>query len=411
MHDAVLIVCGGLLQVPAVHIARELGLKVIVTDGSADAPAMKLADEAVILDIYDVQRHRELVKALAQRYNLRGVFTEGADVEVTVAAAAESAGLPGIRVEAARNTKNKVLTRGCFDRSGIPNPRWAEVRDGVESRQGAERIGFPLMVKAVDNCASRGTTRVADPKKLLPAVKLARRYSSTGTALLESCFVGDEQSVEILFDGEGRCHRLNIVDRPFQAEGDFAIELGHVNPTRLGLDDQSRLFDLTESAARATGVNFGAFKADTIWTAEGPRILEVTARLSGGFDCQYTTPLATGRNFIRAAMRLAVRLEIDPVDLESRWRRHAAAWVAFPEPGRIERISGMEDALRLPGVHHVFLRTKPGDLIEPYRDCAARPAFVIAVGATPEEAIARAQAGVGALKFETTPAQEVSNPV
>jgi biotin carboxylase len=411
MHDAVLIVCGGLLQVPAVHIARDLGLKVVVTDGSADAPAMKLADEPVILDIYDVQGHCELVKALGQRYNLRGVFTEGADVEVTVAAAAEVARLPGVRVEAARNTKNKVLTRGCFDRSGIPNPRWAEVRDEVESRQSAERIGFPLMVKAVDNCASRGTTRVADLKKLLPAVKLARRYSSTGTALLESCFVGEEQSVEILFDRQGKCHRLNIVDRPFQAEGDFAIELGHVNPTRLGLVDQSRLFDLTESAAHATGIDFGAFKADTIWTAEGPRILEVTARLSGGFDCQYTTPLATGRNFIRAALRLAVGLEIDPVDLEWHWHRHAAAWVAFPEPGRIERISGMQDALRLPGVQHVFLRTKPGDLIEPYRDCATRPAFVIAVGATPEEAIARAQAGVGALKFETTPAQEVSNPV
>ena len=104
MHDAVLIVCGGLLQVPAVYIARELGLKVIVTDGSANAPAMKLADEPVILDIYDVQGHRELVKSLAQRYNLRGVFTEGADVEVTVAAAGEVAGLPGIRVEAARNS-------------------------------------------------------------------------------------------------------------------------------------------------------------------------------------------------------------------------------------------------------------------------------------------------------------------
>src|SRR5467141_1078248 len=155
MHDAVLIVCGGLLQVPAVLIARDLGLKVVVTDGSADAPAMKLADEPVILDIYDVQGHCELVKSLRERYNLRGVFTEGADVEVTVAAAAEVAGLPRVRLEAARNTKNKVFTRRCFDRSGIPNPRWAEVRDDVESRQGAERIGFPLMVKAVDNCASR----------------------------------------------------------------------------------------------------------------------------------------------------------------------------------------------------------------------------------------------------------------
>lgn len=402
--DAILIVCGGLLQVPAVPIAHGLGLKVVMTDANPNAAAMRLADEPVTLDIYDVDGHVALVDDLKARYRLLGVFAEGADVEVTVAAAADRAGLPGISVEAARNTKDKIRTRRCFDEAGISNPRWAAVNDQTEARSAAADIGFPLMVKAVDNSASRGTTRVNDIESLGPAIHLAVANSGTGTALLESCFTGDEQSVEILFDASGACHHLNIVDRPFEQEGSYAIELGHINPTRLGKAQQETLFELAEQAASATGVRFGAFKADTIWTSSGPRILEVTARLSGGFDCQYTTPLSSGRNFIRAAMRLAVGMPLDPVDLTHRWHRYAAAWVAFPTPGLVRSIGGVEKALEQPGVKEVFLRVAEGDVILPYHDCATRPAFVIAVGDNADEAIRNAKGGVAALTIETVAA-------
>lgn len=406
MCDAILIVCGGLLQVPAVPIAKELGLVVVMTDARLDAPAMRLADEPVVLDIFDVAGHIRLVDELKKRYTLRGVFTEGADVEVTVAAAAAHAGLPGIPVQVAMNTKNKVRMRACFDRAGIHNPPWAEVDNIVDGPKAAERIGFPLMVKAVDNCASRGTTRVSNPDALGLAIEIAKANSTTGTALLEGCYFGEEQSVEILFDEKGRCHHLNIVDRPFALDGNYAIELGHVNPTKLSQVEREELFALTERAAEATGVRFSVFKADTIWTKDGPRILEVTARLSGGFDCQYTTPLSSGRNFIRAAMRLALGLPLDPVDLEHKWNKYAAAWVAFPTPGKVTWIDGIEKAMKLPGVKEVFLRVGVGDMIQPYRDCAARPAFVIAVGSTYDEAIRNAQDGVAALGIETLPVEE-----
>ena len=150
-------------------------------------------------------------------------------------------------------------------------------------------------------------------------------------------------------------------------------------------------------------MRFGAFKSDTIWTRDGPRILEVTARLSGGFDCQYTTPLSSGRSFIRAAMCLSIGRPIDPADLAPRWHRHAAAWVAFPVPGRVEGIGSIDEVKKLPGVAEVILRVGFGDVIQPYRDCGARPAFVIAVGDTREEAIRRAQAGAAALRIETAP--------
>lgn len=402
--EAILIVCGGLLQVPAVEIAHGLGLKVVMTDANPRAAAMALADEPVTLDIYDAEGHCRLVDDLARRYNLRGVFAEGADVEVTVAAAAARAELPGITVEAALNTKNKVRTRQALDRAAIPNPAWAEVRTIDEANAVADRLGFPLMVKAVDNSASRGTTRVDATQGLAAAMVSARAASTTGTALLEQCLVGEEQSVETLWDADGVVHRLNIVDRPFDRRGGYAIELGHVNPTALGPPEREELFALTERAAAATGVHFGAFKADTIWTADGPRILEVTARLSGGFDCQYTTPLSSGRNFIRAAMCLSIGDPIDETDLTPRWRRHAAAWVAFPRPGRIVSIADVDDVKRLPGIAEVILRVGCGDVIGPYRDCGTRPAFVIAFGDTREQAIARARSGADALHIETVPA-------
>jgi biotin carboxylase len=298
--------------------------------------------------------------------------------------------------------------RACFDRAGIANPLWAEVENTKGGIEAAKRIGFPLMVKAVDNCASRGTTRVDHVDALPAAIELALANSTTRTALLEGFFYGesgDEQSTEILFDATGQCYHLNIVDRPFRMDGAYAIELGHVNPTRLGQAERDAIFALTERAAAATGVRFGAFKSDSVWTKDGPRLFEVTARLSGGFDCQYTTPLSSGRNFIRAAMRLAIGLPLDPVDLQHKWHRYAAAWVPFPTPGKVTHVGGVEDARRKPGVREIFLRVGVGDVIQPYCDCAARPAFVIAVGDTYEEAIGNAQMGVGELAIDTVPTE------
>lgn len=400
-RPAVLVVSGGVMQIPAIQAAHDLGLEAILTDRDPGAPALAKADEAHVVDIFDADGHVALARRLQETWDLRGVFCQGADVEVTVASVAAALGLPGIPVEAARRTKNKALMRAAFDEAGVVNPRWVEVRDERDATRAVEVVGMPCFVKALDNSASRGTSRVDTVDELLPAVRHAMSNSTTGTALVEECYVGPEQSVEIIFDAEGRVHRLNIVDRLFSYEGGWALELGHVNPTRLSPADQDALFTLAETAAKACGVGFGVFKSDTILTADGPRILEVASRLSGGFDAQVTTPLATGRNFIRAAMRLAVGMPFDQADITYSRHAYAAAWAALPEPGRVVSIDNVETVKGLDGVHDVFLRTSPGEVIEPYIDCGARPAFVVADGSTYDEAVAHARAGAEALSIRT----------
>lgn len=278
--------------------------------------------------------------------------------------------------------------RATFYNDGLSPVNWTIVSSVSEFVS----VPFPRVVKASDNCGSRGAHIIRDESGYAEAIADAIANGTTGTALVEEYLEGPQQSVEILFDAHGKCNWLNIVDRYF----DGVMELGHVNPSRLPDERKASLFQMTEAAAGAVGVNFGAFKADTIWTEKGPRILEVTARLSGGFDCQHTTPLATGRDFIRAAMKLSVRRNDIDEDLQPTRHRWAAAWAAFPKAGKVKSII-RGGGLLSPTEQNVFLRVQEGDIIEPYEHCAQRPGFVIAVGDTYDEAMGNAQRGAAAL--------------
>jgi hypothetical protein len=103
-------------------------------------------------------------------------------------------------------------------------------------------------------------------------------------------------------------------------------------------------------------------------------------------------------------MLLAVGEEIDERDLQPTRHRYAAAWAALPKPGWVQRVGSVDAALGIPGVEHVFLRVKEGEEVLPYRDCAARPGFVIATGGTADDALLAAQRGAAALEIDTVPA-------
>ena len=62
------------------------------------------------------------------------------------------------------------------------------------------------------------------------------------------------------------------------------------------------MYLLAEEVSKTMKVKIGASKFDMILTETGPKIIEMTVRLSGGFDCQYLVPAATGKNILAAAI-------------------------------------------------------------------------------------------------------------
>lgn len=400
-----LIIGGGLLQVPNIEEARKLGLRTIVTDLNTSCVCAPLADEFHAIDIFDVGRHVELVLDLQRRGRpLRGVFAAGIDATLTAAVAAHVANLPGASPKAAYVTHQKHIAREELAAAGVLVPRFAAVASLAEATKAASRIGYPLIVKNIDGSASRGTTKLfeRDERALGEAIDAAREASSNGLALMEQLMFGSEHTVETLFDVNGRFWPCFITDRLFDTSGPWALETGLEHPTRLTLSAQEEMYTMMRRAADVVGIDVGPAKGDLMLTSEGPRIIEMTTRLSGGFDCQYLVPAATGKNVIRAAIKTAIGLAIDPTDLDAKFDRFAASASPWPEPGTIEAIEGLAEAQAIPGVEHIFMRAQVGDVVKPYKDCAARVAFIIATGASREAANDSARAAAERIRFHTS---------
>jgi len=396
---SIIIVGAGIMQIPAIKTAKEMGLNVIATDRNPSAEGFKYADVPVIMDTKDVKGHVKFAIENKEKYNIVGAFA-GADVAVTVAGITNALNLPGIPMDIAIRSNNKSLMKKKWLEDGVPTPRSKEVNSIEEAIQAVDELnGFPLMVKAVDSAASRGSRKVENVKELNDAISAAKKFSSTKTAIVEEFVKGEEQSVEtIIYNGIH--YHCGMVDRHFGFDP-YPIEIGHTNPSRLPSYVQEEIYDVVDKAANSLGINFGPAKADTILTNEGPKILEMAARLSGGFHSQYTTPLATGMNPIRAVLNLAIGNPIPIEDVTQKWNKVSVCKAIFPKPGQIVHINGIEKAKQIKGIEQIFLLVKEGDIIPEYKNCTHRICYIISVGDTYEEADKRFEDASKTILIET----------
>ncbi|HOG64880.1 MAG TPA: hypothetical protein PLD82_05530, partial [Spirochaetota bacterium] len=72
-------------------------------------------------------------------------------------------------------------------------------------------------------------------------------------------------------------------------------------------------------------------------------------------------------------------------------------------PGRVIAIRGLEEALALRGVRHVFLNVDIGDVVVTPRSNVEKAGHIIAVGETREDAIRIIEAAQKAIQIETGP--------
>ena len=390
--DWLLVVGAGALQVPLIREAQQCGLSVLATDGNPEAPGAAVADAFECLDTYDLAGHQQL----AASRPLVGVVTAGADVAPTVSAAAEAGGVRGIPLAVAQCTHNKALVRQGLRDAGFDSyqPAW-EVGERHAPRGTA--CGFPCVVKPLSQRASRGVTLVPGALALPAAVRVARQYGDR--YLIEARLHGTEHSVEAIL-GDGHLYWFNIVDRHFTYQTGVPIEIGHSNPTTLPLLARDRCKVMLLAIASALGVTWGPFKLDILWTHDGPKLLEATARLSGGWDSQGTSPL-TGRHPLRQLIQLACGWAVDP--------QHAPAGAAacaaiLPQRhGTVLRLPPLPATLT--DVARLHWAITPGTQLAPPTHCADRAGFVLHWAETPESAweTARACAQWLAARIEVRP--------
>jgi biotin carboxylase len=221
--------------------------------------------------------------------------------------------------------------------------------------------------------------------------------------MVEAYLEGPQVSTESIVTN-GRCFTPGFSDRNYElleVHAPFFIENGGDLPSHLPAATQDKVKAVVAAAAAALGVENGTVKGDMVVHKDEPYVIELAARLSGGFFCTREIPLNTGVDFIGCAIRVALGESIPPAELEPKRQQHVIQRYAFPKPGRVIAVHGAEAARRFSGIEDIVVTAKPGDIIPQAGDKRPSAAMVLATGASREAALAAAHAGLAAIEIET----------
>ena len=378
-----LIIGGGVFQVPAIKTAKSMGLKVVVTDYNREAEGMLLADYPIEVSTRNINLTVNTAKQFHRTCPLDGVMTVGTDASQTVAAVADALNLPGIPFEVAERATDKIKMRQVLKEKGVPVPDFRPIWTLEECQQAIQDMPLPLVIKPCDNMGARGVRKIERLDDLISAFREAKEASISGKLILEEFMEGPELSLDALVF-EGSIHITGVADRIIE-RAPYFVEIGHTLPSALPEKQQSRAVAVFKQAIFALGIDIGAAKGDIKITPEGPKIVEIAARLSGGWMSAYTYPLSTGVNLYKAAIQIA--LGETPTDLKPKTSLVSAERSLLPPPGKILSIQGVEEARKIKGVKEIILMKEAGDMAEEPRSNLGKVGYVITVGKTREEAI------------------------
>lgn len=393
------IIGGSIHQIPAINEAKSLGLGVICSDLNKNCEAKKLVDIFINISIYDKESHIENIKRLQEdNINIGGIVCIAVDAAITMGAVNDHFGFCGISEKIAQLCKDKTLFRQLLESSNIANAKYTVVTKIDIDTTDLSSLEYPVIVKPNNGFGSIGAKIFHNLDGILEHTKLL--LNNFDKVLIEEFFIGEEQTVEAIFDCHGEFLPEFITDRFFSRER-YPIETGLQNPSSLPKKTQDELFKLAYDTGKLLGIRSGTIKLDTIITKQGPRIIEATVRVAGGLDPYFLVPLATNKNIMQNAILTALDKPTKDEAFIDTKHHYALTGSPMPKSGKIISISGIETAKYIAGVKDIFLFAKVGDTIKEYKDGTSRVCFVLVSDKSKDKANTILKKAIDTIKIKT----------
>jgi acetyl-CoA carboxylase biotin carboxylase subunit/3-methylcrotonyl-CoA carboxylase alpha subunit len=392
----------------------------VFSDADVLAPHVSLADEALRLGPAPAKQSYLDRAALLSALEISGAdavhpgygfFSENADFAAAVLATGKI--FVGPAPDALRALGDKIAARKSAEKVGLEPPPGSDgpidPADAALLRSEAERIGFPVLVKAAGGGGGIGMQVARDHAELERA---ARACADRGRAAFLDARIYLERylekprhiEIQVVRDaggsslslGERECsvqrRYQKIVEESPSPAGFFRGEAGETRRKQLF----ERALRLVESVGYV-----GAATVELVADASGAvYFLEVNARLQVEHP---VTELVTGLDLVELQLRIAAGEGLPREATQAVARGHAVEMRLYaedpgqgfvPQPGRLERLRFPEN---LPGVRIDAGYLEGGEVTVHYDPLIAK---IIAHGPTRELAIDRLDAALAATQIE-----------
>ncbi len=378
-------------------LAQSMGMGVTLIAGRPPHDATGV-DELIEVDPTDPGA---VLAATALTQNVEGVVNCSESCLRTQAALVERYGVPGIHPETADVCRDKRLMARRFEQHGVPIARRAVVERKADLEAAVREVGCPGVLKPTTGVASLFTVRFDSAEELASRFEefaaaaashpAAAIREMNGRWLVEEYLDGPAFSVESLTLG-GETTHIGICQKG-EMSRPFFLETGHVCPAPLSAERRDEMLDVAGRAVHALGIADGISHTELKLTSRGLRVLEVGARMGGG-SIRQVVELATGVDLLAVTLELARgrRPEIAAAP-----GRAAASRSWFPtRPCVVRDVALADELLDLPGIVAVNRWMRAGEVYRLPPDGYREVLGVVAVGDTPQRAIANAEAAIAA---------------
>ncbi len=403
---SVLIANRGEIACRIIATCRRLGLRAIAVYSEADAGArhVRLADEA-----HPIGGAPAAESYLAIGKLLEAARKSGADAihpgygflseNAGFVRAVEDAGLlfVGPSSRAVEAMGSKIAARRIAREAGlpvVPGFEGQEVSD-ADFREAAERIGYPVLVKASAGGGGRGMRRVMAAEELAPALQSARAEAAAAfgdaTLFLEK-LIAEPRHLEVQVFGDGKGGALHFHERDCSVQRNHQKVIEEAPAPRLAEGVRELLF--AHATRLAAAIDYaGAGTVEFVMQAgeESPYFLEMNTRLQVEHP---VTEAICGVDLVEWQLRQAAGLPLPLTQAQIRPRGHAIEVrvnAERPEAGFLPD-SGPLDLLSVPDKLRFDSGFEAGDRVASHYDSLL--AKLIAYGPDRETARRRLIAGI-----------------
>jgi len=367
---------------PLIQAAKRLGHWVLVTHPQSEgAEGFAYADATEIVDPRDLTK----VLDIAKKHKIDAAVSDACDYSMyAVAFLGEHLGFPAIRLDQAQFVTNKLNMRARISATGAPvlQPEYRACLTFDQAAAAADTIGYPVMVKPVDNRGNIGSTRADNPEDLKESWHLALANAHSRVVLVEKFIEGTLCTIEGFFVRRG-------VYKPLAASwkkmygGKKRSSIENTYDTEHIKDALSELLRTDNEVVKALGLDFGATHGEYMITPENKvYLVEIHNRGGGVHINSKICPAVSGVDTNECLVRLATegKTQIDPT--KNYFMSKGSAILSFFtfDHGKVKDWAGTELIERDPRVIDFRMLIKKGAELQHWQNDCSRPAQIIVKG-------------------------------
>lgn len=275
-------------------------------------------------------------------------------------------------------------------------PRFEVISNKVEVEEATKKIGFPCIMKPVDQSGSVNVTLVHSKEEAEAAFDKINGFSifdyvykpeeiiipRKKEIIIEEYMTGQEFSIESFVRG-GKVIFTCVTEKKTTGAPKF-IEIGHYNPTLNYKDKEDEIKEFGKTVIKALNIREGVSHCEVILTNEGLKVVECANRC-GGDNIMKLVENSYGIDLYRSIILNA--LDLDPEVEVTKHNNTAIRFLFSHETRYVNDIHFEEfDEKYKDKVLDYKTSVKKGDTINKVDNLFDRFGYIITEGNTPKEA-------------------------